>query len=71
MVTLEPIEIGDNVLIGARAIILPGVKIGSNVTIGAGAARGAVIQAGETWTGYPAVKLDLFGRRRAAGTEPS
>lgn len=67
VVTLEPIEIGDNVLIGARAIILPGAKIGSNVTIGAGAvvARGAVIPAGETWTGNPAARLDLFGRRLA------
>lgn len=73
VVTLEPIEIGDNVLIGARALILPGVKIGSNATIGAGAvvARGAVIQAGETWAGNPAVKLDLFGRRPAAGNAPS
>lgn len=73
VVTLEPIEIGDNVLIGARAIILPGVKIGANATIGAGAvvARGAVIPPGETWTGNPAVKLDLFGRRLAAGKAPS
>lgn len=31
------IEIGDNVMIGARAIILPNVTIGSNVIIGAGA----------------------------------
>jgi len=73
VVTLEPIEIGDNVLIGARAIILPGVKIGANATIGAGAvvARGAVIQPGETWAGNPAVKVDLFGRRPAAGKVPS
>jgi acetyltransferase-like isoleucine patch superfamily enzyme len=67
VVTLEPIEIGDNVLIGARAIILPGAKIGSNATVGAGAvvARGAVIPAGETWAGNPAAKVDLFGRRPA------
>lgn len=65
VVTLEPIEIGDNVLIGARAIILPGAKIGSNATIGAGAvvARGAVIPAGEMWAGNPAARIDLFGRR--------
>ena len=31
------IEIGDNVMVGANAIILPNVKIGSNVIIGAGA----------------------------------
>ena len=30
------IEIGDNVMIGARTLILPNVKIGSNVIIGAG-----------------------------------
>lgn len=64
VVTLEPIEIGDNVLIGARAIILPGVKIGSNATIGAGAVvgRGLVIPPGEIWAGNPAAKIDLFGR---------
>ena len=31
------IKIGDNVFIGYRVIILPGVKIGNNVVIGAGA----------------------------------
>ncbi len=35
-VKAEPITIGDNVWIGANAIILPGVKIGSNTVIGAG-----------------------------------
>lgn len=31
-----PIQIGDNVWIGASTIVLPGVTIGNNVTIGAG-----------------------------------
>ena len=31
-----PIEVGDNVWIGAGVQVLPGVKIGSNVVIGAG-----------------------------------
>lgn len=31
-----PIEIGNNVFIGLRAIIMPGVKIGDNCIIGAG-----------------------------------
>lgn len=30
------IEVGDNVMIGQNAIIMPGVKIGSNVIIGSG-----------------------------------
>jgi len=33
----EPVEIGDYVFIGPRAIILPGVKIGKGVVIAAGA----------------------------------
>ena len=33
----EPVEIGDYVFIGPRAIILPGVRIGKGAVIGAGA----------------------------------
>ena len=33
----EPVEIGDYVFIGARAIILPGVKIGNGAVVAAGA----------------------------------
>lgn len=33
----EPVEIGDYVFIGPRAIILPGVKIGCGAVVGAGA----------------------------------
>ena len=33
----EPVVIGDDVWIGGRVIILPGVKIGSHVVVGAGA----------------------------------
>ncbi len=35
--TLAPVEIGDYVFIGPRAIILPGVKIGKGAVVGAGA----------------------------------
>ena len=33
---MSPIKVGNNVLIGYRAIIMPGVTIGDNVVIGAG-----------------------------------
>lgn len=35
--TKSPVEIGDYVFIGPRAIILPGVKIGKGAVVGAGA----------------------------------
>jgi len=62
VVTLEPVEIGSDVLIGTRAVILPGVKIGNRVVIGANSviARGTVIPDGETWAGNPAQRVDLF-----------
>jgi maltose O-acetyltransferase len=34
--THAPVVIGDNVWVGARAVILPGVKIGNNVVVAAG-----------------------------------
>jgi maltose O-acetyltransferase len=33
---IGPVEIGDNVFLGAGSVVLPGVKIGSRVVIGAG-----------------------------------
>jgi len=62
VVTLEPVEIGNDVLIGTRAVILPGVRIGNRVVIGANAviARGTVISDGETWAGNPAQRVDMF-----------
>lgn len=35
-ILFQKIEIGDNVSIGARSIIMPGVKLGSNVVVAAG-----------------------------------
>jgi acetyltransferase-like isoleucine patch superfamily enzyme len=60
VVTLEPIEIGDDVLIGARALLLPGVKVGDGAVVGAGAVltRGTVVPPGETWSGNPARKFE-------------
>ncbi len=53
------IVIGDNVLIGACAKILPGVHIGNGavVTIGSMVRGGTTIPPGETWGGVPARRL--------------
>lgn len=52
----ENIIIGDNVFIGANAVILQGVKIGNNSVVGAGAVvtKGTIILPNELWVGVPA-----------------
>lgn len=46
--------IGDNCIIGTRAIILPGVKIGNNVVVGAGAVVTKDIPSNSLVVGNPA-----------------
>lgn len=50
----EKITIGDDVWIGAGALILPGVTIGEGAIIGAGAVVTKDVPAGETYAGVPA-----------------
>jgi len=56
---LGRVEVGDDVLIGARAWVWPDVKIGNGATVAAYAvvSRGTVIPPGEVWGGIPARKL--------------
>jgi len=67
VVTLEAIEIGDETVVGAGAIVFPGCRIGNRVTIGAKStvSRRTVIPDGETWVGVPARKYDYFSRMEA------
>ena len=53
------IRLGDDVTIGANAVVLAGVTIGDGaiVAIGAVVAKGSVIGAGEVWGGIPAKRL--------------
>ena len=53
----KPIEIGNEVFIGARAIILKGVKIGNRAVIGAGAVVTKNVKPGEIVAGNPAKKV--------------
>jgi len=51
---VEPIELGDNVVVGLRSIILPGVKIGSNCIIGCASVVRSDIPDNSVAAGVPA-----------------
>lgn len=51
------ITVGDNVFIGARALILPGVKIGNDVIVGAGSVVTKSISSGHVVAGNPATVI--------------
>lgn len=52
-----PVEIGENVWIGANATILKGVQIGDGAVIAAGAVVNCNVPAFEIWGGIPAKKI--------------
>ena len=65
----EEISIGDNVLIGSNATILP-VRIVSNVVIGCGAVvTGDILEPG-TYVGNPAKKCSAAAKGRPAEAGP-
>lgn len=53
----EPVEIGDYVFIGARAIILPGVKIGRGAVVASGAVVTKDVPPGKIVGGVPAEEI--------------
>ena len=54
----EEIGIGNNVWIGAKSVILPGVKIGDGAIIAAGSVVTKDVPSGQVVGGVPAKKLD-------------
>ncbi|WP_370894803.1 DapH/DapD/GlmU-related protein [Janibacter sp. GXQ6167] len=57
-----PVEIGDDVFLGQRAIVLGGVRIGSGATIGAGSVVTKDVPAGSVVAGVPARSLGTEGQ---------
>ncbi len=57
---IRPVEIGDNVWVGAGSIILPGVTIGANSIIGAGAVVTKDIEKNSLAVGNPAIVKKKF-----------
>jgi len=60
----RPVEIGDDVFIGANTIILKGVSIGDRAVVGAGSVVSRNIGPDEIWAGNPARLI-----RASAGTQ--
>jgi acetyltransferase-like isoleucine patch superfamily enzyme len=54
-----PIHIGNNVTVGAHAVILPGVIIEDNAIVASGSVvpKGTYISSGEVWGGVPARRI--------------
>lgn len=52
-----PVKIGENVFIGANAIILKGVTIGDGAIVGAASVVTHDVPAGEVWAGNPCRKV--------------
>jgi maltose O-acetyltransferase len=53
----DPVKVGDDVWIGARAIILPGVEIGKGCIVGAGAVVTRSVPDYSVVAGNPAVVI--------------
>lgn len=69
-VVYAPVRIGDDVWIGAGAVILPGVCVGDHAVIGAGAVVRSDVPAWSVVAGVPA-RFVRDRRHRATSTEPS
>jgi acetyltransferase-like isoleucine patch superfamily enzyme len=63
---IKPIVIGNNVFIGHRAIVMPGVTIGSNVVIGAGSIVNKDVPSGTVYAGVPAKFIKTIEDYKAA-----
>ena len=67
----KPIRIGDNVYIGIRSIILPGITIGNNVIIGAGSVVTKNIPDNSVAAGVPAKIIKTMDEYRIKAEQES
>ena len=65
----KPVTIGDNVLVGANAVILEGVHVGDDAVVGAGAVVLQDVPAGAVAVGNPARIIKYKDEKTASKTE--
>ena len=58
---VEPVKIGNNVFLGANAVVLPGVTIGNDVIIGAGSVVTKDLVSGGVYIGNTAKFISSIG----------
>ncbi|MFD6220223.1 Pls/PosA family non-ribosomal peptide synthetase [Nocardia asteroides] len=63
VVHIGGITVGDDAVIGARSILLPGTKIGKKAEIAPGSAVSGKVKAEQEWAGSPATKAGKAQRR--------
>ena len=65
----DPVRLGNNVWIGAHAVVLKGVSIGDNAIIGAGAVVTGNVESGARVIGVPGRALQSSLKRLGADLE--
>jgi acetyltransferase-like isoleucine patch superfamily enzyme len=67
---LDPVTVGDDVWVGAHAVVLPGVKVATGTVIGAGAIVTHDTEPYSLVGGVPARKIGERPRPRAGSERP-
>ena len=64
-----PVTVGDNVLVGANAVVLEGVQIGDNAVVAAGAVVTEDVPSGAVVAGSPAKIIKMKDEKTEKKTE--
>lgn len=65
----QPVRIGDNVIVGANAVVLEGVQVGDNAVVGAGAIVTKDVAENEVVAGVPAKVLKVKDQKTTDKTK--
>jgi len=66
IIKIGRIKVGDNCIIGARSVVMPGATLKDNVVLAAGAlvTQNQILEEGKTYAGIPAKEIILTGKAK-------